>query len=267
MRLSRPSAQIKHGAQFVPALRNHFFRIGLHYVLCVLGVPKKVRRTPCFMDETVLRVIAIIIISYLIGSFPTAYLIGRLRNVNIFEVGSGNMGGTNIARAFGIGWGLFTVAVDALKGFLAVGLSMLIWSENRWGAFSISAVCAICGHNWSLFATLVSTAANHGRLTIRGGKGGATYFGTLLMVAPAQVIVGMVALGGLLVLATRFVSLGVLAAFSIAAVWIVVLTAQGLLPSSLLPYLIASNALVFWRFRENIQRLLAGNERRLGEPA
>lgn len=219
------------------------------------------------MDETVLPVIIIIIMSYLIGSFPTAYLIGRLRNVNIFEVGSGNMGGTNIARAFGIGWGLATVALDALKGALAVGLSMLIWHENRWGAFSISAVCAICGHNWSLFATLVSTAANKGRLTIRGGKGGATYFGTLLVFAPAQVIVGMVALGGLLVLATRYVSLGVLTAFTIAAVWIIVLTAQGLLPSNLLPYLFASNALVFWRFRENIQRLLAGNERRLGEPA
>ncbi len=219
------------------------------------------------MDESVLTVIVIIVISYLIGSFPTAYLIGRLRNVNIFEVGSGNMGGTNIARAFGIGWGLLTVGIDALKGALAVGLSMLIWSENRWGAFSIGAVCAICGHNWSLFATLVSTAANQGKLTIRGGKGGATYFGTLLMFAPAQVIVGMVALGGLLVLATRFVSLGVLTAFAIAALWILVLTAQGLLPSNLLPYLFASNVLVFWRFRENIQRLLAGNERRLGEPA
>lgn len=214
-----------------------------------------------------LSVVVIIILSYLIGSFPTAYLIGRLRNVNIFEVGSGNMGGTNIARAFGLGWGILTVVLDALKGALAVGLSTLIWRENFWAAFTIGAVSAISGHNWSLFATLVSTAANKGRLTIRGGKGGATYFGTLLTVAPLQVILGMVALGGLLVLKTRFVSLGVLTAFVIAAVWIVVLTAQGLLPSALLPYVLISNALVFWRFRENIQRLLAGNERRLGEPA
>lgn len=219
------------------------------------------------MDETVLLVMTIIVVSYLIGSFPTAYLIGQLRNVNIFEVGSGNMGGTNIARAFGLGWGLMTVALDALKGVIAVGLSMLIWPENRWGAFTISAISAISGHNWSLFATLISTIANQGRLTIRGGKGGATYFGTLLVVAPVQVILGMVALGGLLVLKTRFVSLGVLTAFVIAAVWIIVLTAQGLLPNALLPYLLISNALVFWRFRENIQRLLAGNERRLGEPA
>lgn len=216
-------------------------------------------------ETNFLPILAIIILSYLIGSIPTAYLIGRLRHVNIFEIGSGNMGGTNVARVFGLGWGIATIVLDALKGALAVGLAVLMLAENRWTAFTLAALVVICGHNWSLFATLISTAANHGRLTIRGGKGGATYFGTLLMFAPASVIVGMLAFGGFLVLITRFVSLGVLSAFAVAAVWIFVLTAQGYIPNAVVPYMIAANALIFWRFRDNIQRLLAGKERRLGE--
>lgn len=210
-------------------------------------------------------ILLIILFSYLIGSFPTAYLIGRLRNVNIFENGSGNMGGTNVARMFGLGWGVATIVMDALKGVIAVAGAMLMLPENPWAGFTIAAIVVICGHNWSLFATLISTAANKGHLTIRGGKGGATYFGTLLMFAPAPVIFGMLALGGFLVLMTRFVSLGVLSAFAVAAVWIFVLMAQGVIPNAIAPYMVTANALIFWRFRENIQRLLAGNERRLGD--
>jgi glycerol-3-phosphate acyltransferase PlsY len=216
-------------------------------------------------ESTFLPILSIIVLSYLIGSIPTAYLIGRLQNVNIFEMGSGNMGGTNVARIFGIGWGVATIVLDSLKGAAAVALSILIMPSAKWTAFSISAIVVICGHNWSLFATLISTAANQGRLTIRGGKGGATYFGTLLMLAPAPVIFGMLAFGGFLVLVTRFVSLGVLSAFVVAGVWLAVLMAQGTVPNAMFPYLVTANALVFWRFRENIQRLLAGKERRLGD--
>lgn len=216
-------------------------------------------------QENILPILTITVLSYLIGSIPTAYLIGRLRNVNIFEVGSGNMGGTNVARAFGISWGVATIVLDALKGCLAVALALLLMPDARWTAFSISAIVVIVGHNWSLFATLISTAANQGKLTIRGGKGGATYFGTLLMITPAGIIVAMLALGGMLVLATRFVSLGVLTGLFIGGAALFILVAQGIMPNAILPYLLTANAIVFWRFRENIRNLLAGTERRLGE--
>ena len=63
-----------------------------------------------FNADNAIQVIAIIVSSYLIGSFPSAYLLGKLKRVNIFEVGSGNMGGTNVARSMGKGWALVTIA-------------------------------------------------------------------------------------------------------------------------------------------------------------
>jgi acyl phosphate:glycerol-3-phosphate acyltransferase len=221
--------------------------------------------------QHLLLYVLIVVISYLIGSIPTAYLIGKARNVNIFEVGSGNMGGTNVARAMGgIQWGVLTIILDALKGivsiFIAIKFIPLPTSEY-WGAFTVSGIVAVIGHNWSLFATLIVTAANQGRLTIRGGKGGATAFGTLLMVAPVQTVIGMLAIGGYLVLRTRYVSLGVLTAFGVALLWLTVLIMQEILPVALIPYIVIIGSLIAWRFRENIQSLLAGKERRLGETA
>jgi glycerol-3-phosphate acyltransferase PlsY len=218
-------------------------------------------------DSTFLPILLIIVSSYLIGSVPTAYLIGKARNVNIFEVGSGNMGGTNVARAMGgIHWGILTILLDALKGIGAIAISYVVLPADKWTSFTISSIVAVIGHNWSLFATLIMTAANQGRLTIRGGKGGATAFGTMLMLAPGQMMVGVL-IGALLVAKTRYVSLGVLIAFAIALGWVLVLIAQEYFPLALVPYVVILSGLIFWRFRENIDRLLKGNERRLDDRA
>ena len=64
-----------------------------------------------------------VVLSYLIGSFPTAYVAGRLNKVNIFEVGSGNMGTANTVRALGLKWGLIVWAIDIFKGVIAVLLA------------------------------------------------------------------------------------------------------------------------------------------------
>ena len=210
-------------------------------------------------------ILLIVLLSYLIGSLPTAYLIARTRNINIFEVGSGNMGGTNIARSMGLTWGLVTAGIDVAKGIVAVLLAQMIMPDNKWVATTVAAVSVISGHNWSLFATIIYTTAMKGKLTIRGGKGAATAFGTILMVAPVQTILGMLALGGALILMTRYVSLAVLAAFAVAIMWLCILVAQGQLPAEYVPYSLLMGLLIGWRFRENIQRLANGTERRLGE--
>lgn len=212
-------------------------------------------------------VITIILLSYLIGSIPVAYLIGKLRNINIFEVGSGNMGGTNMARALGLHWGILTVVLDALKGIVAVVIALFVLPSNSWLAFTLSAIVVVVGHNWSLFASLINTVANKGRLTIRGGKGGATAFGTMLVIAPPQIILVMVTLGVVLVVITRYASLGVLAAFTLAFIWLTVLVAQGYFNTHLLAYIVSISGMIYWRFRENIRSLLLGKERRLGERA
>lgn len=198
---------------------------------------------------------------YLLGSLPTAYIIGRVKKVNIFEVGSGNMGGTNVARALGFKWGLLVGILDGLKGIIAIVIaSQLIMPDNRPLASAIAALAAVVGHNWSLIVALLTGS-------LRGGKGAATAFGTMLVIAPFQVIAAMCVVGALLITLTRYVSLGVLVMFSLAGVWMLILISQQTIPAEYALYSWALLALILWRFRGNIQRLLAGTERRLGERA
>ncbi|QPC84704.1 glycerol-3-phosphate acyltransferase [Phototrophicus methaneseepsis] len=217
-------------------------------------------------EQNILPILLIIITSYLVGSIPTAYLLAKTRNINIFEVGSGNMGGTNVARALGTQWGVVTALLDMCKGIAAIVLARMVLPDEQWGATTISAIAVIVGHNWSLFATLFYHLAVKGkRLTLRGGKGAATAFGTMLMIAQPQIIVGMLAIGGVLIAITRYVSLGVLAAFALSIVWVYALATQDQLPVEYAPYAIILAMLLILRFRENIQRLARGQERRLGE--
>lgn len=212
--------------------------------------------------------IFIIVMGYLVGSLPTAYLIARLHHINIFEVGSGNMGGTNIARTMGPFWGVLTIVIDICKGVLAVLIARLILPDQQWTVTTVASIAVICGHNWSIFATLLYAAARKStRMTIQGGKGAATAFGTLLMIAPVQIIIGMLTLGALMVYRTRYMSLGVLMAFTLAIIGVIVLVLQGILPTEYLLYALALSILLPLRFRENIQRLISGTERRVGDRA
>ena len=220
-----------------------------------------------FTPDNAVQVILIIVVSYLIGSFPTAYLVAKAQNINIFEVGSGSMGGTNVARAVGKGWALFTALFDAAKGIFAVLLARDVILVDQIGvATSVSATVVVIGHNWSLFATLLSLSFVEGRLKliIRGGKGAATAFGTMLMIQPFQIIVAA-CIAILIIARTRYVSLGVLIGFTIANIWLVVLVGTEFQQPILLLYPVALTLMMLVRFRGNIQRLLDGTERRLGE--
>jgi acyl phosphate:glycerol-3-phosphate acyltransferase len=205
-------------------------------------------------------ILLIIILSYLLGSFPTAFLVARLNRVDIFSIGSGNMGATNALRALGFRWGIFVMLVDILKGAVAIYLSRQIIPDSKAAATTVSAITVIIGHNWSLFATILTG-------TLRGGKGAATTFGTMLMVAPFQVIIGMAVIAAVIVARTRYVSLGVLSAFGLGTVWTGVLVLQEEAESYILLYTLLVLLLLLVRFKGNIQRLLAGTERRLGERA
>ncbi len=211
------------------------------------------------MDSLVVRVVLVAVLSYLLGSVPTAYLVGRLRHVNIFEIGSGNMGATNVIRATGgIGWGVLVWFFDSTKGILAMLIAAQVMPENPVVASILAAICAIIGHNWSLFATLLTG-------TIRGGKGAATAFGTLLLIVPLHMIAFMLVVCGAIIALTRYVSLGVLIMFGLAAAWLLIMVGQHVIPVEYFLYTLAISSLILIRFRENIQRILAGTERRFGE--
>lgn len=210
--------------------------------------------------EVSVNVIGVIVVSYLLGSIPTAYLIALQKGVNIFEVGSGNMGATNVIRALGFWWGILVWFFDSFKGVLAILLANFMMPENHGAATAIAATVAVIGHNWSLFAALVTG-------TLRGGKGAAIWFGTMLMMAPLQVIVGMCVLGGFIIAITRYVSLAVLAMFGLSTLWMLILIGQHQRPGEYVFYSLLVTAMMLYRFRENIQRLLTGTERRLGDRA
>jgi len=222
-----------------------------------------------FTPDNAAQVILVIITSYLIGSFPTAYLVGKAQNIDIFEVGSGNMGGTNVARAVGKGWAIFTGLFDAGKGIFAVLLARdIILTEQIGVATSVAATVVVIGHNWSLFATLLTVSFKEGRLQFifRGGKGAATAFGAMLMIQPFQILVAA-CIAIYIIFRTRYVSLGVLTGFAVANIWLIVLVGTQFQQPILLLYVVALSLMLYVRFRDNIQRLMSGTERRLGEKA
>jgi glycerol-3-phosphate acyltransferase PlsY len=201
---------------------------------------------------------------YIIGSFPTAYVIGRLHRINIFEVGSGNMGANNVTRALGVKWGVLVWLLDSGKGVLAVLLARLIMPWDPWAASVIGAIAVVIGHNWSLLAALVTG-------TLRGGKGAATAGGTwIIMMAPWwYIVVITITLWGLIVLVTRYVSLAVLVSVAIGTIWTLLLIGGGAsnVPPVYVFYIVLVALMIYVRHWKNIQSLLAGRERRLGERA
>ncbi len=209
------------------------------------------------------NLLLVIVVSYLIGSFPTAYLAGRLNKINIFEAGSGNMGAANTFRVLGVKWGALVWMIDILKGVLAVLIARaLLYPHSGWGVWGnvIGGLIVIVGHNWSFFAALLT-----GRL--QGGKGAATWWGAFLMMVPGYVVAGVALTFAGIIALTRYVSLGVLCAIAVGALWVLVLSGQGQMASVYAIYVVLTGLIVTFRHRSNIERLIAGKERRLGEGA
>ncbi len=114
-------------------------------------------------------------LSYLIGSFPTAYLFGRLfKKIDIRNQGSGNVGGMNTYRTAGLLPGALTVIVDTLKGMLTVMLALSL-SADQPTIFACAAL-VILGHNYSIF------------LKFKGGKGLATTLGVFIVLSPLSIL-------------------------------------------------------------------------------
>lgn len=202
-------------------------------------------------------VILAIVIGYLIGSFPTAYVIARVRGVDIFSVGSGNMGANNVARAVGWQFGGLVWFLDGAKGIVAILIARALIPDHQAAASMIGAIAAVGGHNWSFLATLITGS-------VQGGKGAATASGTLLLLLPTLFVALALAIGALIILITRYVSLGVLSALAVATAAFVLLVVLGTFDPVYLLYMVVT-WMVFFRHRSNIVRLVTGKERRFGE--
>jgi len=168
-----------------------------------------------------------------------------MAGVDIRKAGSGNVGATNVTRLLGKGRGALTLGADIAKGWLPVFAALQL--DMSLPAVTLGGAAAFLGHLYPVF------------LRFEGGKGVATALGVLLAMAPLVALV-LVVIFALTVAASRLVSLGSITAAIAAPVslWIV----------GYPPMVIALGgfiaAMITWRHRGNIQRLLAGTEPKLG---
>lgn len=194
------------------------------------------------------------LIGYLLGAIPSGVILGRLRGVDPRGAGSGRTGATNAMRTLGTGLAALVALADVAKGVASVllggWLAGTVGGSEAWGA-GLGGVAAVIGHVRSVF------------IGFAGGRGVATGAGAMLVLAPLAVVAAIPVML-LAVWRTRYVSLGsVLAALAVAAVT-VVLRAVGVVEvaGTVAAALIA--AVVVAAHADNIERLRAGTERRIG---
>jgi len=194
--------------------------------------------------------------AYFIGSFSSGYLVGRIyRNVDLRRIGSGSTGATNTFRTLGPGAGLLVAFFDIAKGAAAVWLARLLFpgpSALVPLAEALAAVAAVAGHCWP--------ALHEGR----GGRGVATAFGAFVFIAtPAWLGAVLAFVLGLAI--TRIVSVGSLASVVGGVIGYVALSAVGIIgfhPATL-AFTLVAGAIIVWRHRPNIERLMRGAEPRI----
>lgn len=187
---------------------------------------------------------------YLLGSIPAGLIAGYVaRGIDIREYGSGKTGFTNVLRTVGPRWGAIALVADIAKGVVPVVIARIISDEPYVAA--AAGIAAMVGHDWPVFAGF------------RGGRGVATSYGAALALNPiAAAALAPVGLGLLAV--TRIMSVMSVGMAPVVAVVFVVLAAADVHPWAYAVYAIVAAAQIVLLHWENIRRLLAGTEPRLG---
>ncbi len=209
-------------------------------------------------ENKVERIICIVI-GYLFGLFQTAFIYGKLHGIDIREHGSGNAGTTNTLRVLGTKAGLIVLAGDILKCIFAIVICGAIFDASHPNEIYLlklyAAAGAILGHNFPFY------------LNFKGGKGIAATAGLILAFHPVFIPVGVVLFFGAFFI-THYVSLGSLLVYAGLMIQMVVCGQMGVFnaPQTVLNemYLITAllTILAFYKHRENIKRLIKGEERR-----
>ncbi|QSR88166.1 glycerol-3-phosphate 1-O-acyltransferase PlsY [Methylacidiphilum caldifontis] len=192
-----------------------------------------------------------ILFSFLLGSIPFGFLIGQAKGVDIRQLGSKNIGATNVGRILGWKWALVVLVLDFLKGFLPVFL--VIWLRFSLNSTSVDLFALLCG----LFAIFGHNYTPW--LKGKGGKGIATSAGVLAALMP-KVFFFLVIVWLSVFFLTRIVSIS-----SICVALLFPLFSFLLYPNSPLFFFfsIAASCLALWRHRSNIKRILNGTEPKL----
>jgi glycerol-3-phosphate acyltransferase PlsY len=213
-----------------------------------------------------MQLLLVVLLSYLVGSIPTSIIVTRwVKGIDIRSVGSGNAGGTNVARTLGWHYGALVILFDGAKGFFAsaviaplavvhlfsfldLPLHSIVLSQILAGS------AAVAGHVWTVFANF------------RGGKGVSTAAGMMLAVSPVEVLVSLLVFA-IVIIISRYVSLGsVSAAVAFPLVLIIRENVFGVRIAEYHTMLVVSlllSVFLVYTHRANIKRLIEGREHRL----
>jgi acyl phosphate:glycerol-3-phosphate acyltransferase len=207
----------------------------------------------------------VILIGYLLGSIPFGVLVSRYQaKKDIRQFGSGKIGTTNVLRTAGRKAAAMVLIGDVLKGVLSVTLAGLIFGDELLviGSFGmgtlvaqvVGALAAVAGHNWSIF------------LRFKGGRGVATFFGGLIALCPPAALLGgevfFVSAG-----ITRYASFSSILGVVTAYVILIPLTVIYKFPLEYLVYALIGGLVIIFMHRDNINRLVSGKERKIGQKA
>lgn len=202
-----------------------------------------------------INLVLTVVISYLIGSIPTAFIFGKvLKGIDIRQHGSGNVGATNAFRVLGkkIGW--VVLGLDILKGIVPVAIVGHLFQQDVNGRI-FAAAAAVIGHNWTCF------------LNFKGGKGIATTLGVLIgltiAVPSIRLAVLLCVLGWVVCfLITAYVSVSSLVAAALLPILMIIVNAD----FSMIMLSIVFCLFVVFRHKANIHRLLNGQEPKVPLP-
>jgi glycerol-3-phosphate acyltransferase PlsY len=203
--------------------------------------------------ELDVKAAAWIFASYVIGSIPFGLLVSTLLyKQDLRKLGSGNIGATNVLRNFGVRPFIAVMILDMAKGVAAVTVGRALGLDPN--LYLLAGLASIIGHNWSIF------------LGFKGGKGIATSGGVIIAAYPWQVTVAVLGMFAAVVLLTRIMSVASMS----AAVTFAVATfiAYWGRMDDYWPYLVIAvfgSALAIYQHRENIKRLLKGEEPKIGK--
>lgn len=187
-----------------------------------------------------LKIILILILSYILGSIPNALWIGKLfKNVDVRKFGSGNIGSTNAARVLGYKYGIMTLVLDVLKGAIPTYIGYSISSDLG----ILAGLLAVVGHTYSIF------------VKFQGGKAVATTIGVFLIISPYSILT-LLGLFIIIVLISGYVSLASIICASL--LFVAVYIYHGTIHEVIFALLIG--ILVIYRHKSNIKNLLEKKE-------
>ena len=204
--------------------------------------------------------IIFVVLAYLVGSISFGLLIGKLiKGIDIRNFGSGSTGATNVARVCGPIWGIIALILDMGKAAIPVALTVYILETPDW-SHSLTGLSAIAGHIWPLFTNF------------KGGKGIASGWAALIVLSPWSGVAATLAAAPVIGI-TRYVSLGSIVGSVVGGLSITVLAILNNLETEGVPnipfvysaYGLIGAAITVLLHKNNVKRLIKGNESKLGQ--